>query len=743
MTTTTTTKVTTQQPQQQPSRRSPGQWAKSWEPDPRWYHPVIAALALYALGWVPGVWPQVPPWAMASVGLAGAAVGVLCARRAYPEWAYGRDHAGQVGGLAVAAGVAAAVWLVYAGYTSPLRAAGWLALATVVFGGFYALLVSQAPRRAQRVAAQAAVAAERAAQAWVARQWSQILARAGFPGMVVLSSTETRAGYTLVVQVNPEAPVTVGEVRQQQRKIAVNAAITLARHGITLRESDLRVEDTRAAHVFLIHVSTKGVLAESVPFPLDSPGASINDPCDIGLYEDGRNTDLVLVGKHGMIVGATGSGKTVALNSIVGRVTERYDALVWIAATDKLIPLVYPWLRPWFDGRCQRPVLDWVAGQSHGEVLRMLAAAYQLMKQRNAELSNQSSLLASPREPAVVVIIDEAADALRRREVITTFDGQQMSATKLVYEIARAGRSAEVSVLLAAGAALIDVLGDYGSETMRHLTLRICLRTMSAYDGTATLVGLPGTVDTTKLRDHSMLVQPSTEEPRHLPAKAYYVEKDAVHPVAIRNAQRRPDLETGRARHLGGDYAGRWDAERLPELVVACERDGFTWPGGGRGPAEDPATVDERFAAIVTANDLESRVSTDPSAIPDVSDGIEKLNEIASRFGQARPLERPVPEPLRAVIELLDEPGAPTEWVSTAKLAIVLGRAEPDASEERIAEAAAQLGRELALAVPNLRTRQRRAGDAPRARGYDVARLRAATAAAREGRELAPDGEIT
>ncbi len=435
--TTTTTKVT-KQPPKTPERRTAGQWAKGWEPDPRWFHPVVAALLLYAVGWIPKVWP-VPPYWMALIGIAAVTAGVASARNAYPDWKYGRDHAGQLSRFAVFSGVAAGGWLVYAGYSTPVRAAGVLLLGTGVFGAAYAVIHSKGPKRAALVVEQQA----REERRWLSGQWTDILGRAGLPGMQVLDIAETRAGYTLTVQVNPAAPVTFAEFRAKERAIAVNASMVFSRHGRSLRESDVRAEEARAAHLFLLHVSTKNVLVQSVPFPMDNPGGSINDPAEIGLYEDGQGTDLVLVGRHAMFVGCTGSGKTVLLNNLMARITERFDALVWVACTDKLVPLVYPWLRPWFDGRCEHPVIDWVAGQDPGEVLRMLAAGYRLMRERNASLANRSSHLATPREPAVVVIIDEASDALRRRDTIATHDGQRMNATQLVYQITRAGRSAE------------------------------------------------------------------------------------------------------------------------------------------------------------------------------------------------------------------------------------------------------------------------------------------------------------
>ncbi|MBW0011313.1 MAG: hypothetical protein JO063_14590 [Pseudonocardiales bacterium] len=57
--------------------------ARTFDPDRRWFHPVITALWAYALAGVP-VWTHLSPWILVPVGLAGTLLGVLAARRCYP-----------------------------------------------------------------------------------------------------------------------------------------------------------------------------------------------------------------------------------------------------------------------------------------------------------------------------------------------------------------------------------------------------------------------------------------------------------------------------------------------------------------------------------------------------------------------------------------------------------------------------------------------------------------------------------
>lgn len=697
-------------------------WVKHWTPDGRWLHPLVAVVCLYLVGWLPA-W-GVPPWVMACVGVAGGLGGWVLARMSYPAGEYGTEHALSAAWLAGFSGVAAAAWLVYAGVATPVRSAGWLLLGGVIFGGWYALVRSKAEGRAERMMQSRTV--EVTKQTGV--EWKGILAKSGLPGMVVQSITETRAGYTLAVQPNQASPKTFDEVSARTKAIALNASFVLAQQGITLREADVRIEPTEAAHVYLIHVSTKRVLAQSVPYVAAETPQDIRLPRDFGLYEDGHRMAFKLAGTHGKAVGATGSGKSVFANVFIGRVTECSNALLWVAATDKLTPLVYPWLHPWFAGQSSRSVVDWVAGQSPNEALKMLACAYRVMRERNGRLSHHSKHVPTVAEPDIEILLEEASDMLQRRDTIATYDGRRMTASELVSELGRSGRSASVSIKKLTQFGLYDSCGDWGPKIARNDTLRIALRTMTPFDGSSTVPGLRN-VDTTKLRDHTMMVQPSIEEPRVIPGKACDLEGDAIHAVAIRNAAWKPMLELEIASRLGEDYAKRWDADRLPELSAACRRAGFPWPV----EAPDQGAVNSEFQAIAAS--LEGTMNpTDPSALPDPSEGIAELNAIAARFGQA------LPSPLQEIEELLRAENAPTDWVSTSRLAVALGRVDPSASEEEAAEAARVLGNELNTLCPNLRSRLRR-GEGSRSRGYDVARLRAATAAMRAGEELPAEAE--
>jgi len=244
--------------------------ARTFNPDRRWFHPVITAMWAYALAGVP-VWAQLSAWVMLPVGLTGTVLGALTARRCYPARTYGHDHRGRMSRLSVLAGLAVTTWLVYAAQVHPTNpdALGWLVLGTALFGGAYALLRTQAPARSAHLAHQR----EELVQHRACGTWEEILAAAGCQGLRVLHRHPTKGGFTLTIEDNPTRPIKFEGLRAAVGTIASLAAAHLAAQGIRLSAEQVRAEDTDRANIFLLHVSTNNVFARSIAYPLDRPVA--------------------------------------------------------------------------------------------------------------------------------------------------------------------------------------------------------------------------------------------------------------------------------------------------------------------------------------------------------------------------------------------------------------------------------------------------------------------------------------
>lgn len=718
---------------------------RAWNPDRRWLHPLVTAVWLHLLSWVSLL--GVSPWWMLLGGLAGTLVLVMAGRRHAPAARFGDVHPRQITWLAAAVGLTATVWLVWMVANGPLNGPGLgaLVIGTVVFGLVYAAWQSSAPKRAT-----ATTRAERVRQEVTLRsEWTEILAAAGIRHMQVVDRRPHQAGYTLVLEhrrpsgpdAAPSSTVTLSQLSAAAPAIAAEAARALADTGAVISAQGIRAEETEYAHRFRLHVTTIDVLAAAMPYQARTTPASIVQPLRLGLYETGEPLDLIAAGIHGKIVGATQSGKSVLLNNKIARELECDDVVLWVAASSKLVPLVYPWLRPWILGHTRRPVLDWVAGEDQREILIMLAAMYHASKIRADLLTTEGRLIPSPQLPALVGVLDEASTALCHKMTIQTFDGQEMNASQLAMEITQIGAAVNVTLWLATQYGLFPAAGPYGSEIHRNLGVRIALKTQTASDGRDTLVGMPGNVDTTRLRHKSMLVQPNIEEPRVLPAKACHLEgAELIGSLVEQYTAWRPDLDEYTAGALAG-YAGRWTRQRCATLAGVVAREGHDWPvidhggtsttGGdhARGDLDDQNVIDALFDELVEtrlttpADDApQTTAPADPVTAGDLQRGLDDLERGMQAANDRMGAVYRIGDPLAQIARELGDPEAPKDFVSTRQLAVVLGRVQRGASDEEVNKAAATLGREINRQVPALKTVQRTV-EGQQVRGYPVKRL--------------------
>lgn len=756
-------------PSPERTRRSPVQVGSTWEPDQSWFHPAVAGAFTYALGWAPvlgeydvPVLGNVVICAMPALGLAVWLGSTIAARHAYPVAEYGQRYQDQVLWLARLAALSASSWWVLAGVLTPANATAVMVLIvlTLGLGLWWWMLLRTAPKAQVQAQQDHYVKAEVYASQQLAEDWAEILRKSGLPGCQIVSVHDTDNGYALGITPNPRKPVTFATFQSKTAEIAVNAAFVLAERGQTIRERDIQFEPTEAAHVHILYVNTKRLLASNVEYrPVDGL-PTIREPREVGTYETGGRVRLHLDDTHGANIGATGSGKSVLGNNLIARATEPPDSLVIVVATDKLVPFVYPWIKPWLMGLTDRPLIHAIGGQHPRYVLERLAWVYQLMRERNDRNSNKSKIDITITEPAVRVFIEEAGDCCRRLDTITTFDGQEATIGWLVWQITRAGRSAGCTVEFFNQSSLFDTLGKYGNEVNRNVTRRICLRTMTSYDGSATLVGMRGNgIDTTTLTNNTMLVQDSIDVPRAIAAKADFLEGDLIHQVVVHNTARKPDIEACSGLHTLAEYRDRWNPDQHPELVAAARRDGLRWPVAPTDtpiPADDPAVrtdaaddprlprprtgepdLQSAFAEIVSNYNQTGEPRTMPGTdydLPDVTDDLRAMQQLHQRT------QTPAYTLLSRIVSVLDDPGAPSEFVSTRQLAIVLARVPGDAPDPQLTAAAEALGTELARMVPGLNTQRRRVEGRP-LRGYPVDRLRQALKCLATGDQLPPATE--
>jgi hypothetical protein len=746
--------------------------------------PAVGVLAVFIAGWLytfAGAEHFSPWWLLVSVPVL-ALLGQSLAATQWPADRYGVPH--ERGGVwfARCCAVVAGSWLTWAGAVTPGAALPLLLLAALPLWLWFVILTMRAPRAQERTAERR----EEGRQIVQERGWRDVLDRAGCDDVVLTEIREHRAGVVLTVEPDPEAkrPPDFDAFAARARGIATQAAMHYRRtQGVRLPRNAVRPEPGRDDAEFLINITTRDVFEESTQYVPDYVPGSITNALDLGEYEDAARLLLELV-THMKIVGATGSGKSNLAGNLIARITSCADALVWVGATDKLVPLVWPWIAAWLEGVAQRPTLDYVAGQTPDSVLRMLRAAYKLMCDRNARLDDESKMRVSSREPAVFVIVEEVSHAVAFRDVIETHDGQDVTIPDLIKMLTQGGRSANVRVVLMSQFGINAGLGDRASEIIRNIPMRICLRTMEPHDGSRTLSGLPATVNTAALTNYSMFVQPDADVPRVFPAKAPQLEgSELIGEIAARHAQWRPDgIEP--ESELGPDYAHRWSPERLPEIALRVAARGWSWPtlrepvdvvdtldpaggevpGGGEddgvrpqqgGPDDGGTTVDTTAwtdADEQAFRDLLGGGPPDPprSVEPDRGSGkpfdlshfgeaLDRMNRLADAMEVDHPPVgpdpdepgpgRPVPYPLDAVVRWLDETDRSDDgWVRSAELSDAIGWSGPEGS----------FGRAMFPLVRSNTTNLPRSVDPQQRRGYPVRLLREAAVRLRFDDEPGP-----
>jgi hypothetical protein len=576
--------------------------------DAEWRHhdlsnPALAAVSIYALEAAASLIHHngdVDAVALAAAAAAGVAT-----------WAADRHFWHQI--YLTVATVVSLAWVLYAEHFSPFTARSLTAfgIAAVALGPLY-LLFARAGRRDKRKADERMNAllrrkAERG-------DWLALFASLGVRDVTqVGGAIETRGGQSLTFRLPSSGKATFGRVAVLSAQI--ETALDLPPGSVRFRQ--VAGEGAATFHVDLV---VRDVLAEEVPLPDDFAPRSVNDPFTLGMDEFGEDIDVLMRELSTMIFAPKGSGKSNLLNVFIAMLARCVDVVIWVIDL-KGGRFVRPWLTPWFEGRTDRPIVDWVATDLD-EAQLMLTAASTAIDYRSSTGEGEK-ITPSPSQPAIFLIVDEGANLTGLRV------GGGVKRSGDVFDIIGRGRSEAVDTIMAFLRATVSLTGS--GDLKSQSQLRITLGAASAADATSALDN-PGMGRAVAAFKHpgSMLLQRGQSD--QVVGKTSRVEPDDIPAIAQACSPWRPGLEEELEEVLGDAYATRWSIERSGHLLPVARQKELGIFNGGKKPA---ATASGATATVVTPRP----VATLPTIPPPPKDA-----KPAYRTVDGRPIPRKLSE---------------------------------------------------------------------------------------------------
>jgi FtsK/SpoIIIE family len=288
--------------------------------------------------------------------------------------------------------------------------------------------------------------------------------------------------------------------------------------------------DDDLANRFELRVLDKDPHADSIAWPGPSV-SSITDPIDLGPFEDATSASVLLLRRHGLFGGATGSGKSGGLNVLMGNLAACADVVIWAVDLKRGMEL-----GPWSEclGRL---------ATTPAEARALLADAVAILEARATFLAagGRRVWAPSPARPALVIIIDEYAELVESAP----------DATGDADSIARRGRAVAVTLIAATQRPTQKAMGQGALRS--QMDVRICFRVRERKD--VDLILGQGML-TAGWQAHKLnapgkflISAPEHDTPRR--ARAYLLTDQAVTDTASQNAGQRPPLDDVSLQALG------------------------------------------------------------------------------------------------------------------------------------------------------------------------------------------------
>jgi hypothetical protein len=283
------------------------------------------------------------------------------------------------------------------------------------------------------------------------------------------------------------------------------------------------------ANRFELRVLDKDPHADAITWPGPSV-ASITEPIDLGPFEDATPARVLLLRRHALIGGVSGSGKSGGLNGLMGNLSACTDVVIWAIDLKRGMELA-----PW--ASC----IDRLA-TTPTEARALLADAVAVLEARAALLAAAGQRVWEPNSdlPALIIIVDEYAELA----------DDAPDATGDADSIARRGRAVAVTLVAATQRPTQKAMGHGALRS--QMDVRMCFRVRERKDVDLVLgQGMLATgwhAHTLNAPGKFLISAPEHDTPRR--ARAYLLTDQDVAAAADRHASNRPALDEMSSRAI-------------------------------------------------------------------------------------------------------------------------------------------------------------------------------------------------
>ncbi|MEV5574456.1 FtsK/SpoIIIE domain-containing protein [Spirillospora sp. NPDC052269] len=319
----------------------------------------------------------------------------------------------------------------------------------------------------------------------------------------------------------------------------------------------VRVLPTRddKANRFELRVLDLDPHGDAIPWPGPSV-TTINEPIDLGPFEDATAARILFLRRHGLIGGVAGSGKSGGINVLMGNLTACRDVVIWAIDLKRGMEL-----QPW--ASC----IDRLATTPE-QARVLLRDAVAVLEARASWLAAHGRRVwePSPDMPALVIVIDEFAELAE--------DAPESAGD--TDSIARRGRAVAVQLIAATQRPTQKAMGR--GAVRSQMDVRVSFRVRERKDVDLILgqgmLAAGWHAHTLNAPGKFLLSAPEHDVPRR--ARAYLLTDETVARTAEHHADHRPALDAISRTAIEEAQAGVTAPSNVPGSTI------------GTGDTEDP-----------------------------------------------------------------------------------------------------------------------------------------------------------